>query len=203
MQDQGLQSSSTMEMAAVLSALNALKRGNSSVRLPAEWTGLAGKVAEVFNDVVEQNQRLHEEVGRLSRVVGREGKLNTRGSLGQVSGFWRESIESINDLIDDLVHPTSETARVIGAVAQAISRRPWRWRSMIGRCRGVPAHRETINKMVNQLGSFATEVTRVAREVGTEGKLGGQAKVERRRGHLEGSDGQRQLDGRQPDRPGP
>ncbi len=178
MQDPGLQPSSANEMAAVLSALNALKRGNSSVRLPAEWTGLAGKVAEVFNDVVEQNQRLHEEVARLSRVVGREGKLNTRGSLGQVSGFWRESIESINDLIDDLVHPTSETARVIGAVAQGdltqtmaleVDDRPLQGEFL--------RTAKTINKMVNQLGSFATEVTRVAREVGTEGKLGGQAKV--------------------------
>src|SRR5271167_3057747 len=179
MQDQGLQpSSSANEMAAVLRALNALKRGNSSVRLPAEWIGLAGKVAEVFNDVVEQNQRLHEEVARLSRVVGREGKLNTRGTLGQVSGFWRESIESINDLIDDLVHPTSETARVIGAVAQGdltqtmaleVDDRPLQGEFL--------RTAKTINKMVNQLGSFATEVTRVAREVGTEGKLGGQAKV--------------------------
>ena len=178
MQDQGVQPSSANEMAAVLSALNALKRGNSSVRLPAEWIGLPGKVAEAFNDVVEQNQRLHEEVARLSRVVGREGKLNTRGSLGQVSGFWRESIESINDLIDDLVHPTSETARVIGAVAQGdltqtmaleVDDRPLQGEFL--------RTAKTINKMVNQLGSFATEVTRVAREVGTEGKLGGQAKV--------------------------
>jgi HAMP domain-containing protein/signal transduction histidine kinase/CheY-like chemotaxis protein len=165
-------------MATVLMALNALKRGNSSIRLPGEWTGLAGKIAEVFNDVVEQNQALHEEVARLSRVVGRQGKLNTRGSLGQVSGFWRESIESINSLIDDLVHPTSETARVIGAVAQGdltqtmaleVDDRPLQGEFL--------RTARTINKMVNQLGSFATEVTRVAREVGTEGKLGGQAKV--------------------------
>ena len=172
------ESSPPNEMAAVLIALNALKRGNSSIRLPGEWTGLAGKIAEVFNDVVEQNQALHEEVARLSRVVGRQGRLNTRGSLGQVSGFWRESIESINALIDDLVHPTSETARVIGAVAQGdltqtmaleVDDRPLQGEFL--------RTARTINKMVNQLGSFATEVTRVAREVGTEGKLGGQAKV--------------------------
>jgi HAMP domain-containing protein/signal transduction histidine kinase/CheY-like chemotaxis protein len=169
---------SSNEMVAVLSALNALKRGNSSVRLPAEWTGLAGKVAEVFNDVVEQNQLLHEELARLSHVVGRQGRLNSRGSLGQVSGFWRESIECINALIDDLVHPTSETARVIGAVAQGDLTQ-----TMALEVEDRPLQGEflrtatTINKMVNQLGSFATEVTRVAREVGTEGKLGGQAKV--------------------------
>src|ERR1700683_3235867 len=172
------ESSSANEMATVLMALNALKRGNASIRLPGEWTGLAGKIAEVFNDVVEQNQALHEEVARLSRVVGRQGRLNTRGSLGQVSGFWRESIESINALIDDLVHPTSETSRVIGAVAQGDLTQ-----MMALEVDGRPLHGEffrtarTINTMVEQLGSFASEVTRVAREVGTEGKLGGQAQV--------------------------
>src|SRR5579862_4159698 len=106
------------ELMTILGALTALQRGNASVRLPDEWTGLFGKVAEVFNDVVEQNERMFTELERLSRVVGREGKLNKRASLGYVSGFWRESIECVNSLIDDLVHPTSETARVIGAVAQ-------------------------------------------------------------------------------------
>jgi HAMP domain-containing protein/signal transduction histidine kinase/DNA-binding response OmpR family regulator len=166
------------ELATILGALTALQRGDASVRLPAEWSGLFGKVAEVFNDVVEQNERMHSELERLSRVVGREGKLSKRASLGYVSGFWRESIECINALIDDLVHPTSETARVIGAVAQGdlgqtmaleIDDRPLQGEFL--------RTAKTVNKMVNQLGSFAAEVTRVAREVGTEGKLGGQAKV--------------------------
>src|SRR5215831_2972142 len=106
------------EMTALLGALNSLRQGRTGVRLPLDWTGVAGKVADAFNEVVEQNERMAGELARLSRVVGKEGKLSQRLTLGDVSGFWNESVESVNDLIDDLVHPTSETARVIGAVAQ-------------------------------------------------------------------------------------
>ena len=106
------------ELTALLSALTALKQGKSGVRLPLDWTGVAGKVADAFNEVVEQNERMAEELARLSQEVGKEGKLSRRLSLGDVRGFWRESVGSVNDLIDDLVHPTIETARVIGAVAQ-------------------------------------------------------------------------------------
>ncbi len=112
------------------------------------------------------------------QVVGKEGKLGKRGTLGDVTGFWRDSIDAVNLLIDDLVHPTSETARVIGAVAQGDLSQ-----TMALEVDGEPLQGEflrtakTVNKMVDQLGSFAAEVTRVAREVGTEGKLGGQAKV--------------------------
>ncbi|BAU49082.1 diguanylate cyclase [Sulfurifustis variabilis] len=168
----------TNEMAAMVAGLRALARGDAAVRLPIEWTGVAGRVAEAFNQVVEMNQRMSEELDRLSRVVGKEGQLNRRGSLGDASGFWRTSIESVNALIDDLVHPTRETARVIGAVAKGdlsqtmateIDDRPLQGEFL--------RSARTINKMVNQLGSFASEVTRVAREVGTEGRLGGQADV--------------------------
>src|SRR2546428_10657917 len=98
--------------------------------------------------------------------------------MGDVTGFWRDSIDAVNQLIDDLVHPTSETARVIGAVAQGDLSQ-----TMALEVDGEPLQGEflrtakTVNKMVDQLGSFAAEVTRVAREVGTEGKLGGQARV--------------------------
>ena len=111
-------------------------------------------------------------------MVGKEGKLKERAYVPNASGFWRDSVESINSLIDDLVHPTTEVARVIGAVAQGdLSKR------MALEVDGRPLEGEflrtakTINTMVEQLGSFSAEVTRVAREVGTEGKLGGQAKV--------------------------
>src|SRR5277367_2968225 len=169
---------STGEMTSLLNALLALKKGKPGVRLPAEWTGVAGKVADAFNEVVEMNERLAEDLARLSRAVGKQGKLSQRLSLGDVGGFWQGSVECVNDLIDDLVHPTSETARVIGAVAQGdlsqtmaleIGDRPLQGEFL--------RTAKTINKMVDQLSSFASEVTRVAREVGTEGKLGGQAKV--------------------------
>jgi HAMP domain-containing protein/signal transduction histidine kinase/DNA-binding response OmpR family regulator len=165
-------------MTSLLVALTALNKGQTGVRLPVDWTGVEGKVADAFNEVVELNERLARELARLSRVVGKEGKLSQRLSLGDVGGFWQESVDSVNDLIDDLVHPTSETARVIGAVAQGdlsqnmaleIDDRPLQGEFL--------RTAKTINKMVDQLSSFASEVTRVAREVGTEGKLGGQAKV--------------------------
>ncbi len=166
------------EMTALLGALTALQKGTAGVRLPLDWTGVAGKVADAFNDVVELNERMAGELARLRRVVGKEGKLSQRLAIGDVGGFWQESVESVNDLIDDLVHPTSETARVIGAVAQGdlsqtmaleVDDRPLQGEFL--------RTAKTINKMVDQLSSFASEVTRVAREVGTEGKLGGQAKV--------------------------
>src|SRR6186713_1637226 len=169
---------SVAELTDLLDALTALRQGKRGVRLPVGWTGLAGKVADAFNDVVELNERMAGELGRLSRVVGKEGKLGQRLSLGNVDGFWDDSVESVNELIDDLVHPISETARVIGAVAQGdlsqtmaleVSDRPLQGEFLLTA--------RTINRMVDQLGSFASEVTRVAREVGTEGKLGGQAQV--------------------------
>src|SRR5512132_3715905 len=169
---------STDEITVILRALTALKRGDASVRLPAEWQGALGRVADVFNDVVERNQRMAQELERLSTIVGKQGKLGKRGSLGDVTGFWATSIDSVNQLIDDLVHPTSETARVICAVAQGDLAQ-----TMAMEVDGQPLQGEflrtakTVNKMVAQLGAFAAEVTRVAREVGTEGKLGGQAKV--------------------------
>src|SRR5213083_2836708 len=103
-----------IDASALLSALIALKKGDFSARLPVEWTGVAGKVADTFNEVIELNQRMARELERLSRVVGKEGKIAQRASLGDVSGSWAASINSVNDLIDDLVHPTRETARVIG-----------------------------------------------------------------------------------------
>src|SRR6186713_2234980 len=169
---------SVAELTDLLDALTSLRNGKQGVRLPLGWTGLAGRVADAFNDVVELNERMAGELGRLSRVVGKEGKLGQRLSLGNVDGFWEESVESVNELIDDLVHPTSATARVIGAVAQGdlsqtmaleVDDRPLEGEFL--------RTAKTINKMVEQLSSFAAEVTRVAREVGTEGKLGGQAKV--------------------------
>ena len=166
------------EMIMILQSLIALRRGQAGTRLPAEWTGLSGKVADAFNEVMEMNERLSDGLGRLSVSVGKEGRISHRLALIEVDGFWRESVTHVNELIDDLVHPTSETARVIGAVAQGdlshmmaleIDNRPLQGEFL------RTAH--TINTMVTQLGSFASEVTRVAREVGTEGKLGGQAKV--------------------------
>ncbi|HSW20355.1 MAG TPA: HAMP domain-containing protein [Ramlibacter sp.] len=176
--DKSVATSSIEEMATLLDALTRLKKGDASVRLPLHWQGLPGKVADVFNDLVEQNATLAAELVRLRQVVGKEGKLKQRAQLSETRGFWGDSVGCVNALIDDLVHPTTEVARVIGAVAQGDLSK-----SMALEVDGRPLEGEflrtakTINKMVDQLGNFSAEVTRVAREVGTEGKLGGQAKV--------------------------
>ncbi|HZN67122.1 MAG TPA: HAMP domain-containing protein, partial [Tepidisphaeraceae bacterium] len=168
----------SIEKTELLTALLAFRKGDFSVRLPVDLDGVDGKIADVLNDVIEQNQRLSEELERISRVVGKEGKISQRASIGEVSGAWHDSIRSVNTLISDLVHPTSEMARVIGAVAKGDLST-----TMALEIEGRPLAGEflrtakTVNTMVEQLGSFASEVTRVAREVGTEGKLGGQAKV--------------------------
>ncbi len=162
----------------LLAALHRLKRGDFEVRLEEDASGLDGRIAGAFNDVVEQNERLAAELERLSRAVGKQGRLNQRAHLGDAPGAWAASIGSVNDLIEDLVHPTTETARVIGAVAKGdLSQTMALERD--GRVLEGEFLRtaKTVNTMVNQLSSFASEVTRVAREVGTEGKLGGQAKV--------------------------
>ena len=163
---------------AILGALRALRKGDFAVRLPMDQTGMAGAIAEAFNDIAQQVGESTAELDRISVAVGKEGQIDQRLSLGGATGGWAARVHSVNSLIGDLVEPTLEVARVIGAVAQgdlsqkmtpAIDGRPLRgaflWIS------------DTVNTMVDQLGSFAAEVTRVAREVGTEGKLGGQAQV--------------------------
>src|SRR5436189_1710964 len=167
-----------LDGAQLLAALIALKKGDFSVRLPLDLSGVDGKIADTFNDVVDLNQRMAQELERLSRVVGKEGKIAQRADIGEVGGAWKHSVRCVNNLISDLVHPINETGRVIGAVAKGDLSQ-----SMAMEIDGRPLAGEflrtakIVNTMVDQLGSFASEVTRVAREVGTEGKLGGQAKV--------------------------
>ncbi len=162
----------------ILRAVSALKDGET-VELPPEWSGVHGRLAQVFNELADQNVCMFEELARLSRVVGKDGRLNERAVLPFARGFWRGSVDAINSLIGDLVHPTSEVARVIGAVAQGDLSK-----NMALEADGRALQGEflrtarTINTMVDQLRSFASEVTRVAREVGTEGRLGGQADVQ-------------------------
>ena len=156
----------------------AFKRGDFSARLPEDWTGVAGKIADMFNDVIRTNQRMTQELERIVRVVGKEGRITQRAALSEVSESWSDAIGCINVLIEDLLRPTSEMARVIGAVAKGNLSE-----TVATEIEGRPLKGEflrtakTVNAMVEQLGAFASEVTRVAREVGTEGKLGGQAKV--------------------------
>src|SRR5262249_9780560 len=146
------------EMTALLGALTSLRDGDSSVRLPVEWTGVPGKVADAFNDIAELNQRMALELARLSQAVGKEGPRSQRDSVSRDRGSWRRSIDAVNDLIDDLVHPISETARVIGAVAQGDLSQTMALEIVDRPLKGEFLRTaKTINKMVQQLGSFAAE----------------------------------------------
>ncbi len=166
------------ESNALLKTLIAFKKGQFSVRMPVDQTGVAGKIADTLNDILELNQKLVSEFDRISRAVGKEGKITQRASIGSASGAWAETVESVNSLVGDLVQPSTEVARVIGAVAKGDLSQTMSLEVDGRPLRGEFLHTaRVVNTMVDQLNSFASEVTRVAREVGTEGKLGGQAVV--------------------------
>ncbi|HVE45796.1 MAG TPA: HAMP domain-containing protein [Acidimicrobiales bacterium] len=161
----------------LLRALRAAKDGDFSVRLPERRNTLLGQIGAAYNDLIELNAASTKELGRVARLVGREGRMNERFSL-EARGAWADTASSVNRLIEDLSRPTTEVARVIEAVAQGdLSQK------MALKIEGQPVKGEflrigtTVNAMVDQLSSFSAEVSRVAREVGTDGKLGGQAKV--------------------------
>ncbi|RFP18947.1 MULTISPECIES: HAMP domain-containing protein [unclassified Duganella] len=162
----------------LLSTLMALKKGDFTARMPSDWTGMAGKIADTLNEIIETKEKMVQVVTDVSRVVGREGRLTQRAQVPNMSGGWATIVSAVNALIDDLVRPTTEMARVIGAVAKGDLSQ-----TMALEVDGVPLKGQylraatTANTMVEQLSSFSSEVTRVAREVGTEGKLGGQAQV--------------------------
>jgi HAMP domain-containing protein/CheY-like chemotaxis protein/GAF domain-containing protein len=166
------------DLEPLLEALVAARRGDRGVRVSTRGKGMAGRLARAFNDLAQTRERTTDELVRVATVIGREGRLTERAEIRGAGGVWKEQVDSVNGMIEDLVRPTSEVARVIDAVADGdLSQRI---QLKIG---GRPVKGEflrigtTVNGMVDQLSSFADEVTRVAREVGTEGKLGGQAKV--------------------------
>ncbi len=169
---------SSRQTRAILSALQAMQSGDFSVRLPGDWVGLEGKIADTFNEIVSANQQMAHELERVGHVVGKQGKTRERIHVAQSWGAWGEMEVSVNTLIEDLLRPTTEVTRAVAAVAQGDLRQTVRL-DVDGRpLEGEFLRSATIiNTMIQQLGVFTSEVTRVAREVGTEGKLGGQAQV--------------------------
>jgi HAMP domain-containing protein/CheY-like chemotaxis protein/signal transduction histidine kinase len=165
-----------LDIHQLLLVLTAFKKGDFAARMPVDHTGLAGKVADTLNEILEREELLGQEYERVTLAVGKEGQISERIRVKDVPGGWGRKVNAINALVSDLVQPTNEMARVIGAVAKGdlsqdipleIEGRP---------LKGEFLRTATIvNGMVRQLSSFAAEVTRVAREVGTDGKLGGQA----------------------------
>ena len=174
--DRGLNGAA--ELRDLLTALQAMRIGDFSVRMAGSQEGLLGKIADTFNEIVAANERMAQQLERVGHVVGREGKTRRRVKFGLSQGAWDEMETSVNTLIDDLLRPTTEVTRVISAVAQGDLLQTVRL-DVDGRpLEGEFLRSATIvNTMIKQLSVFTSEVTRVAREVGTEGKLGGQAQV--------------------------
>ena len=150
-----------------------VKAGDFTARMPVHWTGMGGKIADRLNEIIGANEALGTELERVSRVVGKEGKLSQRVSFKGTDQVWGSHIEAVNSLIEDLVRPSNEMQRVIGAVAGGdLSKK------VSADVQGEMLElKNTINGMVDQLNGFISEVTRVAREVGTEGRLGQAAAV--------------------------
>ncbi|WP_445396633.1 HAMP domain-containing protein [Streptomyces sp. LE64] len=173
----------TAELNRLLAALEAMRDGNFRKRLPVTGDDVLAEIAAVFNEVADRNLHLTGELARVRRVVGREGKITERLDQGQCEGSWAAAVEASNALVDDLVRPVSEVGRVLSAVAegdleQRMELRPHGGNGTAPQLRGefLKVGR-TVNNLVDQLSTFTDEVTRVASEVGTEGKLGGQARV--------------------------
>ena len=163
----------------LLKLLSAVRYGDFTVRMPVDKLGLSGKICDILNEIIELNETLVEELNEARNTIGRQGHLNHRVSLPKYAkGSWRTASESINSLISDLVHPTIEIAHVISSVAKGnlSQEMPLKIGDHLlqGEFAKIAAE---VNDMVKQLNLFSMEVTRVAREVGSEGKLGGQAKV--------------------------
>ena len=162
---------------------------------------MQGEILELkntINTMVDQLNSFASEVTRVAREVGTEGKLGGQADVKGVAGTWKDLTDNVNSMAGNLTSQVRNIAEVTTAVATGdLSKK-----ITVDVQGEILELKNTINTMVDQLNSFASEVTRVAREVGTEGKLGGQAERARRRGHVEGPDRQRELDGRQPDEPG-
>jgi methyl-accepting chemotaxis protein len=166
------------ELRALLDAMRAGRNGSAGVRLKTRKRGLFAELCEAFNDLTEVRENATKELVRVSNAIGRDGRLDERARPEGFAGTWVQSIDAVNTMISDLARPTVEVARVLDAVARGdLSQKielTIEGRPIKGEFRRMGT---TVNTMVDQLSSFAAEVTRVAREVGTEGKLGGQAQV--------------------------
>src|SRR5436189_5706484 len=100
----------------VLRVLTDFRKGDFSARLPVDSTGVAGKIYDTINEIIDLNARLTKELERISRVVGKEGKIRHRTSLPGATGGWAECVDSVNSLVGDLIQPMTDVSRVIGAV---------------------------------------------------------------------------------------
>ncbi|MEO6154966.1 MAG: HAMP domain-containing protein, partial [Thermomonas sp.] len=162
----------------VLEAMYAVRDGDFMVQLPPHWEGIEGKIAACFNEIVASNRRLASELARVGQVVGREGQTRKRITVSRREGAWAGMEQSVNSLIDDLVRPVETMTEAMAGVAKGDLTRAVPLEADGRPLQGEFLRSATIvNRMIDQMGEFSSEVTRVALEVGTHGRLGGQAKV--------------------------
>ena len=162
----------------LLKVLMEVKNGNFGVRMPFDQIGLTGKICDTLNEIISLNEKMMMEFTRAGNTIGKQGELTKRIEVPNAKGVWRTGVESLNAMISDLVHPTIEIAHVISSVAKGNLSQEMPLEIEGHNLKGEFSRiANEVNDMVKQLNLFSMEVTRVAREVGSEGKLGGQAKV--------------------------
>src|SRR5688572_18399406 len=156
----------------LLRVLTEVRNGNFAARMPFDQVGLSGKVCDTLNEIISLNEKMMVEFTRAGHIIGKQGKLNQRIEVPKAKGSWSTGVDSLNVLISDLVHPTIEIAHVISSVAKGnlSQQMPLEigGHTLQGEFSRIA---KEVNDMVKQLNLFSMEVTRVAREVGSEGKL--------------------------------
>ncbi len=169
----GLSSSLTTQVRNIAEVTTAVANGDLSKKITVDVRGEVLELKETINAMVDQLRAFSSEVTRVAREVGSEGKLGGQARVEGVSGVWADLTDNVNFMASNLTTQVRNIAEVTTAVANGDLTR-----KITVEARGeVAALADTINRMVDQLATFADEVTRVAREVGTEGQLGGQANV--------------------------
>ena len=162
----------------LLKTLDAYSRGDFTERMPNHWTGVAGKIADTFNAIVDSTTEIVEEYERVGKAVRHEGLVGERIQVSRTQGGWSRLLSASNSTMNDLTAPMEEMTRVVSLVAAGDLRQTMPLETGGFRLQGqFMRTAEIVNNMVGQLNEFSSEVTRVAREVGSEGKLGGQAKA--------------------------
>ena len=189
----------TAQVRNIADVTTAVANGDLSKKITVDVKGEILELKNTINTMVDQLSSFASEVTRVAREVGTEGKLGGQAEVRGVAGTWKDLTDNVNSMAGNL---TGQVRNIAEGRPPPIANGDLSQKITVDVSGEILQLKNTINTMVDQLNAFASEVTRVAREVGTEGKLGGQADVRGRRRHLEGPHRQRQLDGRQPDRPG-
>ncbi|WP_438363643.1 HAMP domain-containing protein [Streptomyces marincola] len=163
----------TNQVRNIASVTTAVARGDLSQKIEVDARGEILELKDTVNTMVDQLSSFAEQVTRVAREVGTEGRLGGQAQVSDVAGVWRDLTDSVNGMASNLTHQV----RNISDVAMAVARGDLSQKITVDARGEVAALKDTLNTMVDQLSSFAEQVTRVAREVGTEGRLGGQAEV--------------------------